>query len=382
MFEGLRRRIELQKHMGLYRRPPLIDNRQGRFVDIGGERFLNFASNDYLGLAQDRRLKEAFSKAIMEMGTSSSSSRLVSANYRVVEEVEREYATYFGYESCIFFPSGFQANLAVVSSLPWGEVFVDKHVHASTVCGLRMGGVRFKSYRHADMAHLRKRLFLCKAQSPVVLTEALFSMDGDILPIDEIRGIKEEFGAKIFVDEAHSFGALGKGGRGVSPGISDMATGTLGKAFGFFGAFVLMPEVVREYLFNFSYPLIYSTALPPAHARGALCALERVSFLEDRRAYLMELSEFTTEYLRDNGLESGGDAHILWIKIGDEEKVANICSFLRTKGILAFGARYPTVPMGRAIIRLSLCYFHSEKDIKKFVSCLKESLQDTGGNIS
>ncbi len=375
MFEDLKIRIALQKKMGLYRRPPIIENRQGRFVDIGGERFINFASNDYLALSQDRKLKEAFSQAIMEMGTSSSSSRLVSANYRAMEEVEKQYSQYFGYESCLFFPSGFQANLAVVSSLSsnW-KVFVDKHVHASTVCGLRMGGVRFNSYKHGDMLHLRKRISSCRGGPPIILTEALFSMDGDVLCVDEIRRIKQEFDAGLFVDEAHSFGVLGEKGRGVSWKVADVATGTLGKAFGFFGAFVLMSGLMREYLFNFSYPLIYSTALPPAHARGALCALERICLVEDRRWYLQELADHTRELLRREGLEAGGDAQIIWIKIGDEKKVIQVCRSLREKGFLVFGARYPTVAMGRALIRLSLCYFHSEKDVERLICSLKDIL--------
>ncbi len=377
MFEHLRLRLALQKKAGLYRSPPLISSRSHRYVEIGGGRFLNFASNDYLALSSDDRVKRALSMAIGEYGTSSSSSRLVSGHYRIMEEAEASFAHYFGYETALFFQSGFQANLAIASTLAptFERVFVDKHLHASTVCGLKMGQVGFFTYRHGELGHLRKRMERYRPSSCVIFTESLFSMDGDVLDVEGLLGIKQAWGAACVVDEAHSFGVLGEGGRGIARRVADVALGTLGKAFGFFGAFVLMPRVVKEYLFNFSHPLIYSTALPPAHARAAVEVLERVSEVDERRRYLADLSLYAREMLLTAGLDAGGDAHILWIRIGEEKRLLEVTCALREEGILAFGARYPTVPLKEAILRISLCYFHHQKDIKRLVEALKGILR-------
>jgi len=376
MFDEYRRLLKVQRDSHLFREPKVIFNRQGKYVDSGNKRLINFASNDYLGLCSDKKIKQIFSKNFQKYPTSSSSSRVVCGNYSVVLQAEKKFADFFGYEDCLFFQSGFQANLALMSTifLENQNVLADKHIHASSIMGLKLGGVHFKTYNHNKISHLRKRLNKLNGKFCWVISESLFSMDGDVLDVDNFFKLKEEVGFFSVVDEAHSLGAMGKEGRGITTGRSDIVVGTFTKAFGFFGAFILLPSIFKEYMFNFATPLIYSTALPPAHAACAMDILDVVRDLEDRRWYLQELSLFARENLKAAGISYVGESYILSIKIGDEALAQDISKELFNRGYMVFYSRYPTVPLGKSILRLSLCYFHTEKDIDKFVKNLQDVL--------
>lgn len=372
MFEKrLRQKLSLQKEKGLYRNPPVVDEGDGRTVTVGGRTLINFASNDYLGLGRCEALRKQAAEAFLRYGTSSSSSRLVSGNAAVIREAEKAYAAYFGYEDAIFFPSGYQANLAILSTLfgPEETLLFDKHVHASTVKGMQLGTAPFKGFRHNSMGHLEKRLKSASG-TPVVVTESLFSMDGDTPPMASLAELKKKHGFLTVVDEAHAYGALGHGGRGIAREVADVALGTFGKALGLFGAFVLLPSLYREYLFNFASPLIYTTALPEAHAVTALSVLSEVARADDRRARLTHLSRYLTRLLADRGFTVCGQAHILAVQIGSEERAHELVTKLFDRGYFAFTARFPTVPMGQAIIRLSLTANHTEKDLEAFSDAL------------
>jgi len=295
----------------------------------------------------------------------------VSGNGSAIREAEKAYADYFGYEDAVFFPSGYQANLAILSTLfgPEETLLFDKHVHASTVKGMQLGSAPFRGFRHNSMGHLEKRLKSASGQ-PVVVTESLFSMDGDTPPLAELSDLKEELGFLTVVDEAHAYGAMGIGGRGIARGVADVALGTFGKAMGLFGAFVLLPSLYREYLFNFASPLIYTTALPEAHAVTALAVLSEVERGDDRRERLSYLSRKLTRLLTDRGFTVCGEAHILAVQIGSEERAQELVTKLFHQGYFAFTARFPTVPMGQAIIRLSLTANHTEKDLEDFSDAL------------
>jgi 8-amino-7-oxononanoate synthase len=372
----IRERLLLQKQAGLYRDPPEVSRRVGKYVYVGNNKLLSFASNDYLGLASDREVRKKVAANFAALGTSSSSSRLVSGNYRTIAEAEKAYARYFGFDQALFFPSGYQANIGLISGLfDQGDAIIfDKHIHASSVKGIGMSGARFFGYNHNNMQHLAKRLEAQSGNRTTVLTEALFSMDGDLIDIDGIAELKKRHHFLTIVDEAHSFGAIGPGGRGVARDVADVSVGTFGKAFGFFGAFILMPDGFKEYLFNFSSPLIYSTTLPEAHAASALDILEIVAQSDKRRRKLGQISRFMKERLQGEGFTVYGDAHILAVEIGDEDLAVAVSKKMRELGVFAFPARFPTVPLHKAILRVSMTAQHTARDVGHFINMLKEAI--------
>jgi len=367
-------KLTAQKETGLYREPVEIENKEGKFLLIKGRQVLNFASNDYLGLSVSEKLRQKVSRNFFKYSTSSSSSRLVSGNYSVINQAEKEYARFFGYEEALFFPSGYQANIGIVSALfEKGDLLIfDKHMHASSVKGMLLSGADFHGYSHNSMSHLYKWLEKTVKKKPAVLTESLFSMDGDFLDVLGFKALKERFNFFSIVDEAHAFGAIGENGRGIARDVADIGVGTFGKALGLFGAFVLMPAGLKEYFFNFSSPLIYTTSLPEAHAVSAIDILEIISQCEKQRKHLREISSLTKEHLISEGFCVKGDAHILAVEIGDESRALELSERLLKKDIFVLPARYPTVPLYKAILRIGMTALHTEGDVRKLVSTLKE----------
>ncbi|CAN2039119.1 8-amino-7-oxononanoate synthase [Candidatus Magnetomoraceae bacterium gMMP-15] len=366
-------RLKYQYQASLYRNPPEVNRREGKYLFIGSEKVLNFASNDYLGLSVSEKLKEKVAQNFLKFSTSSSSSRLVSGNYSIINQAEKEYAKYFGYEDALFFPSGYQTNLAVISTLfEQGDTLIfDKHIHASSVKGIMLSNADFYGYNHNSMKHLQKRLKAKKEIQTAVITESLFSMDGDFLDIKGIKELKKQYNFLCIVDEAHAFGAIGKNGCGIANDIADIAVGTLGKAFGLFGAFVLLPKNFKEYLINFASPLIYTTTLPEAHAASAIDILEIISLSEDKRKHLKKISLFMKKSLQNKGFKVNGDAHILALEINDEIKAVEVSKALFKKNIFAFPARYPTVPLNKAILRIGMTALHTIEDVKFFIDTLQ-----------
>lgn len=369
-------RLTLQQQTGLYRNPPEVSRRDGKYLLIGGKKVLNFASNDYLGISQLEELSRLTAENFRKYGASSSSSRLVSGNYSVINEAEKAYAAYFGYDDALFFPSGYQANMAVLSTfLEQGDtVIFDKHIHASSVKGMVMSGAGFFGYKHSSLSHLERRLSANRDKQVALLTESLFSMDGDLLDVTGLLALKERHHFLTIVDEAHAFGAIGRGGRGIAGDVADIAVGTFGKSFGFFGAFVLLPDGFKEYLFNFASPLIYTTTLPEAHAATAIDALEMIAASDDRRIHLAAVSSLMKERLIGDGFRVSGDAHILALEIGEEGKAVEVSRRLLLKNIFVLPARYPTVPLHRAILRIGMTSLHEEEDVALFIENLKGAL--------
>ena len=364
------KKLEHQRLTGLIREPLPIEEKNGRCITVRGREILNFASNDYLGLASDSLVRKTVARNFASLGPSASSSRLVAGNHDVIRSAELKFAGYFGYEDALFFSSGFQANLAVLSTL-FGKgdgIFFDKHIHASSVKGISLSSADFFGYRHNDLAHLEKRL-ISKGQGPrALVTEALFSMDGDCPDIEALVEIKKKHGLMCVVDEAHSFGVLGDKGRGIARPLADVAVGTLGKAFGLFGAFVLLPALYREYLVNFSSPLIYSTSLPEAQAKSASDILDIVEQSDARRSHLQNLRSFFMRTAQEKGFRVKGDAHVLSIAVGKEDKSLALSRKLYDRGFFVFPARYPTVPLGQAMLRISLSALHETDDIHRLIT--------------
>ncbi len=372
--ERIQSRLAAQRQASLFRKALEIEQRKGKHLWVKGQPVLNFASNDYLGLAASESFREKIARNFQKYHPSSSSSRLVAGNYSILSQAEREYARYFGYKDALFFPSGYQANIGIISTFfEKGDTIVfDKHIHASSVKGIKLSGAAFKGYKHNNMDHLQKRLDGTRNGHCGVLTESIFSMDGDMLNMDAFRKLKGRYPFLSIVDEAHAFGALGSKGKGIARDVADIAVGTFGKALGLFGAFVLLPEHLKEYLFNFCSPLIYTTALPEAHAASCLDVLEMVSNADGLRAHLKEISRFMKRHLMEEGFHVSGDAHILSVEIGEEERAVKIAKGLLEKGIFVLPARFPTVPLHSAILRVSLTALHTEEDIRRFIHTLKE----------
>lgn len=367
-----RERLILQREAGLYRNPLEITARRGQYVLAADRELLSFASNDYLGLASCAEWSSSVAKNFLMHSPSSSSSRLVGGNYAEIRRAEREYAAFFGYEDALFFPSGYQANLAVISTFfeKGDTLLVDKRIHNSSVKGVLLSGASFQGYNHNAMKHLAGKLERCRPTTAAVLTESLFSMDGDLLDVEAFGRLRSRYGFFSLVDEAHAFGALGEMGRGLAQGVADVAVGTFGKALGLFGAFVLLPAECRDFMMNFCSALIYSTSLSEAHAASARDLLAIVADSDERRTRLREVSLFMKQRLSREDFRVSGNAHILAVQIGEEGKAARVAAELQEEGIFVLPARYPTVPLGRAMLRISMTALHTQENVDHFARAL------------
>jgi len=374
--ERYHRKLDLQRKNGLFRDPIPVDHREGKYVVSRGRRLLNMASNDYLGLGVSKELRSRVADHFARLGSSSSSSRLVSANFKRLSAAEDAYARYFGYEAALFYPSGYQANMGLLGTLfePDDTILFDKHIHASSVKGLALSGADIRGFNHSAMDHLKKRLQNISDPTGVV-TESLFSMDGDCLDVAGLKTLKEEHRFFCVVDEAHAFGVLGTKGRGLARDVADVTVGTFGKALGLFGAFAFMTPEVKTYLLNFSSPQIYTTSLPEAHAASAMDVLELVAQSDAQRVHLAALSRWLKDELSAAGFRVTGDAHILAVEIGKERSAVAMARQLQDYGIFVLPARYPTVPLNRAILRISLTALHDQGDGKTLVQAMKEAYE-------
>ena len=355
---------------------PVFDGREGKCLYSGSSRLVNFSSNDYLGLSSDKEIRRKAAGLLgrTEMRLGSGSARLVSGSFRRYGEIEKIYGNYFGFENSLFFPSGYQANVGLMSALfdPEDSVIVDKRLHASLVHGLSLAKAKLTAFRHADWKSFEKKSLAAGAPRAAVL-ESLYSMDGDVLDISYIEKNRSSF-PFLVVDEAHAFGVLGDGGKGIASHLADIAIGTFGKAFGFHGAFILCSDRVRDYLINFCPSFRYTTSLPLFHYEVAELLLDKVGRMDAERAYLADLSKFAKELLLSQGIPVKGDAHVLAVQVGSGAKAVEIAGGLMRRGCYVFAARYPTTPYNRAILRIGLTAEHEQDDIKSMSDCLKELL--------
>lgn len=367
---GLAERTAARREAGLERTLLSVTDRQERTVDINGRTCLNFASNDFLGLAQDENAAKALAELARRQGCGSGASRLVTGTSSATLAAEKALARFFGYESCLILNSGFTANVTLLSTLftERETLLVDKRCHTSTMTGVLHSRARLHSYRHNNLTHLEKLLH--RHPATAVITESLFSMDADSPDFEQLKKLKQNFQFLSIIDEAHAFGVLGDQGRGLAGTVADIAVGTLGKAFGMFGAFVLMPEIVREYLIHFGQGFIYTTALPPWHGDLVLYMLQRIDGADDRRHHLRLLGDTLRSTLVDLDFAVQGNAHILSVHIGDEHRSLKISAALRDRGLLVFAARYPTVPLGQAILRICLTAAHTRADVIRLCETL------------
>lgn len=375
LLSRLRADVEARKAAGLGRELLAVSEHRGACAVVEGRELLDFSSNDFLGLAQDRAMAEHLADLCRLQGCGSGSSRLVTGTAASTLAAEKALAAHFGYESCLILGSGFLANLTLLATIfnDKDTLALDKRAHASTVAGVRHSRAAFHTFRHNRMGHLEKILRAHPVQA--VLTESLFSMDGDSPDFGALRRLKEEFGFLCVVDEAHAFGVLGEGGRGLARDVADVAVGTLGKAFGLFGAFILCPDAVRDHLVHFCQGFIYTTALPPWHGDMVAAMLERVAAADEARTQLIELGDEARRILGDL-LPVHGAAHILALEVGDEARSVRLAEALRSRGVLVFAARYPTVPLGQAILRVNLTSLHTRRHVETLRDALAATLRE------
>ena len=381
--EALEARVRDAEKRGLARRPPLVrELGRGPVIEQAGRPFLSFLSNDYLGLAADPVWRREVAESFAMEAPSASASRLAGGRSQIAEEAECTYAEYFGFGECLFLPSGYQGNLALITGLLQAgqTVFADRRVHASTGHALMEAKADLHTYRHGDVGHLERRLERAGATAvePVVLTESLFSMDGSASDPAVFASLKARRPFFLAVDEAHAAGCLGPGGKGLFaelPGTADAMLGTFGKGLGFFGDFLQLPAGFRRLLENLASPVMHSTALPPAHARAALRLLARLPGLEGARERLASNARLFRTLLAERGIEAAGDRHILAVPVGDERLAGQLATSLAGQGILALAARFPTVPAGQAILRFSITALHERAMLVRAADALATARQ-------
>jgi len=369
MLEFLEEQLKQLKEAGLYRSLKTITKTNGRFIEIDGKEYINFCSNDYLGLSHHPKVIEAAQAACKEFGAGSGASRLISGNTILHEELERKIARFKGREAAIVFPTGYMANLGVITSLV-GEgdtIIIDRLNHASIIDACRLSRAKLQVYPHKDMAALEKILQRStKFKKRLIVTDSVFSMDGDIAPLPEIAQLAKKYGAITMIDEAHATGVLGKTGRGAEEqfgieGQIDIVMGTLSKAIGSLGGFVAGSESLIDYLRNKARSFIYTTALPPSVCAASIAALG-----------IIESQPELIRNLRINSRLLGSETPIIPIIIKDLNKTMEISARLFEKGILASGIRPPTVPNNECRIRLTVTALHTKEDIECLASLLQE----------
>jgi len=365
---------------GLLRALEPLRSPPGAEVEVRpGERLINFSSNDYLGLAADPRIVQALADGARAWGAGAGASRLVCGDFLPQHELEQELARFEGSEAAVLFGSGYAANCGILPSLAGPEdlILSDALNHASIIDGCRLSRARVEVFPHLDLGAV-ERLLRTPARRKLVVTDAVFSMDGDRAALPELAAVCARAGAILVVDEAHATGVIGPHGAGLcaEQGVSaDLRMGTLSKSFGIAGAYVASSRAVCELLVNRARPLIFSTALPPALACAALTALRILAGPEgdERRACLWSSVQRFAAGLRSLGIAARDDSPIFPVVLGSPERAVAAAARLRSEGILAKAIRPPTVPPGTSRLRFALSAAHTQAHIDAALSALRAS---------
>ncbi|MED0676343.1 8-amino-7-oxononanoate synthase [Aneurinibacillus thermoaerophilus] len=363
--------LSAKKEKGLLRTLHPIDWKQEKSV---------FSSNNYLGLARDERLKKAAIQAIETYGTGSGGARLTTGNFLLHERLEASLASFKQKESAIVFSSGYLANLGVISALmgPGDVIFSDELNHASIIDGCRLSKARIVVYRHADMDDLRNKIRSAQETKKFIVTDGVFSMDGDIAPLPDIVEVAQTHGAWVMVDDAHATGVLGETGAGTAEyfGVSDriqLLMGTLSKSVGAEGGYVAASRTVVDYLRNHARSFIFQTSLSPGVVASALEGIRIIREESERRRRLLK----NARLLRDGLTKLGftlveGITPIVAVMIGEAEKAVRFSARLEEEGVFAPAIRPPTVPQGSSRIRVTLMATHTQSEIDQVLTCFEK----------
>jgi len=363
-----RAELERLRSLGRHRSLSVLSRGPRGAVEREGRSLLNLSSNDYLGLGGDEQLLRTFwsetpAGLLDERGMTAASSRLLTGTGPACAALEEEVAALYGGRECCVFTSGYHANLGILAALgKKGDLILsDRLNHASIVDGMRLSAAGFRRYRHRDCGHLED-LLRAAAGGPgriFVVTESVFSMDGDLADLPALVRLKERYGATLIVDEAHAVGVFGETGRGLAEAAGvldrvDVVVGTFGKALASLGAFAVTDEPLKEYFVNTARPLIFSTALPPAVLSWSRLTLRRMQGMGRERAALAALAGRLRGALAAAGCATGGDSQIVPVVAGEDGAAISLARRLQEAGYLALPIRPPTVPQGTARVRLSL----------------------------
>jgi 8-amino-7-oxononanoate synthase len=352
---------------------------RGDRIEIAGQTLVNFGSNDYLGLAADPRIVAAVRSAIEEAGWGAGASPLVTGRADLHVQLERKLAEFEGTEAALLFPSGYAANVGAISALvgKGDAIYSDELNHASIIDGCRLSGAAVHVYRHCDLSHLEQ---LLRHGEPfrrrLIITDSLFSMHGDFAPLAHIVPLSHRFDAMLMVDEAHATGVFGKHGRGLceADGVEELVqirVGTLSKALGSHGGFVVGSQPLIDWLANRARPYVFSTAAPAAVAAAGLAALDIVQREPERRQKLLDLARNLRGRLVEAGLiRPAPVSQIVPVILGDAERTMAAATELRRRGFFVPGIRPPSVPAGQSLLRISLTCLHTEEQIDELAAAL------------
>ena len=356
---------------------------EGKYVRRNGCRMLNLSGNDYLGLAGNRMLRNEFLQwmADRDIPFSSSSSRLLTGNYPVYAGLEERIAFAFGREAALLFNSGYHANIGILPAVTNKRTLVlaDKLVHASIIDGILLSGCPFLRYRHTDYGHLEQLLEKEKGkyEQYILVTESLFSMDGDLADLKRLVSLRSLFpDVLLYVDEAHAVGVRGNNGLGLAeetgciPEI-DFLVGTFGKALASVGAYVVCSETMRRYLVNTMRPLIFSTALPPVNIAWSSFVFERLSRWSAEREHLSEISRMLRDHLAGITGTITSASHIVPFVVGENEACIRKAEALQQGGFYCLPVRPPTVPAGPSRVRFSLTADMTEEDVERLIRFIR-----------
>jgi len=390
LYEKITKELSNLENGSKLRKLRAISNRESNFITVDGARLLNCSSNDYLGIATANELKNEFLKKIgshfndATTDFSSSSSRLLSGNFSVYKTVEKQIAQLYKKPSALFFSSGYHMNVGFFPAV-YGKgdlIIADKFVHASIIDGIRLSGADYLRYRHLDLDQLEEMLEKNreKYSSCVIVTESVFSMDGDLADLKKIVEIAKKFKCETYVDEAHAVGCFGERGAGICElqNVSehiDFIAGTAGKGLGGIGAFIACDTKIRDYLINKCRSFIFTTALPPINISWISFILSKIPEMKDRRHKLEENHKLLRKLFIEAGLHTAGNSQIVPLIIGDDDKTVEISDKLLSNGIFAPSIRPPTVPKGTSRLRFSLTAGFSQDQVAEIAKKVFEALK-------
>ncbi|MEP1740881.1 MAG: 8-amino-7-oxononanoate synthase [Kangiellaceae bacterium] len=376
--------LQLRKSDSQWRERLLLQSKQSAELVVDDTKLINFSSNDYLGLASNLSTIESVHQQLDSLGVGSGASHLVSGHHQIHQSLEKEVAKFLKRDSAVTFSTGYMANLGILQSLAKkGELIIaDKLNHASLIDGAKLSNANSVRYQHCDMSALEKRL-ISEAPQKWVVTDGVFSMDGDLAPLDKIAGMCKKYQANLIVDDAHGVGVVGEQGQGCAEFFNldqnqlPVLMGTFGKAIGGFGAFVTGSRQLTDYLVQFARPYIYTTAMP---AILAAANLHNLRLIKNDTSLMQRLKQNITKFkllAEQAGLNLlASDTAIQPIVVGDSDKLVELNRQLIKAGYLVGAIRPPTVPVKTDRLRITLSAQHTEKQIKGLIEQLNSSIND------
>ena len=388
MFPELAQELAALEAQSLRRRLQVVEEvLPGGKVRVAGRVLLNLSSNDYLGLAQDPRLIKGAQEAAARWGAGAGASRLVVGHLGLHEDLEAELAAFKGTEAAVIFSTGYMANVGAIAALagPGDVIFSDRLNHASIMDGIKLSGANLERFPHRDLNRLEKMLKQASAgKRRLIITDSVFSVDGDLAPLKEIVELKERYGAWLMIDEAHATGVLGPGGAGLAQALGltaavDIHMGTFSKALGSLGGYVAGDRRLIDYLHNRARSFIYSTALPPPVLGAIAAAFALVRDEPERRLDLLRQAALFRQGLSSAGFDTlGSETQIVPALVGKNDPTLQFAAALRDRGLMAVALRPPTVPPGKARVRFSLYAANEAADLSQALETIVATGREMG----